>query len=411
MLWPQRVHVAAPVGSLSIGSIWGSFGQLAFGVLGDLYGRKNCMVATCVLLIVGGGLCGAAFGTDPTTTLWFLVVARGILGFGIGGEYPLAASSSAEDASSPQDRNTRVALTFSLQGVGFLAASIMGLIFIVVLEETPEHLEIMWRSLFVIGVLPALFLVKYRWEAEETAAFARHGRRLDRVPWSFVVKHYGRSLLGTAGTWFLFDIVFYAQNLFSASILAVLGADKRASLQTIAWQNVAVSVLALPGYYVAVYMINRIGRRHMQVQGWTLMMLIFLVLGLYWTSLQQSPGWFITLFGLTLFFSNFGPNTSTFVFPTEVFPTPIRSSCHGISAAMGKVGAAVGSYGFSQWVQVPGFGFPGVFFTFAFLCFVAIVLTWICLYDNNQGMDVLDSEFNALVLGVATPLNQSIDEA
>ncbi|CAK4102583.1 unnamed protein product [Aphanomyces euteiches] len=252
------------------------------------------MVATCVLLIVGGGLCGAAFGTDPTTTLWFLVVARGILGFGIGGEYPLAASSSAEDASSPQDRNTRVALTFSLQGVGFLAASIMGLIFIVVLEETPEHLEIMWRSLFVIGVLPALFLVKYRWEAEETAAFARHGRRLDRVPWSFVVKHYGRSLLGTAGTWFLFDIVFYAQNLFSASILAVLGADKRASLQTIAWQNVAVSVLALPGYYVAVYMINRIGRRHMQVQGLTLMMLIFLVLGLYWTSLQQSPGWFIT---------------------------------------------------------------------------------------------------------------------
>ncbi|KAG9402859.1 hypothetical protein AC1031_006400 [Aphanomyces cochlioides] len=273
-------------------------GQLAFGVLGDLYGRKNCMVATCVLLIVGGGLCGAAFGTDPTTTLWFLVVARGILGFGIGGEYPLAASSSAEDASSPEDRNTRVALKFSLQGVGFLAASIMGLIFIVVLEETPEHLEIMWRSLFVIGVLPTLFLVKYRWEAEETAAFARHGRRLDSVPWSFVVKHYGRSLLGTAGTWFLFDIVFYAQNLFSASILAVLGADKRASLQTIAWQNVAVSVLALPGYYVAVYMINRIGRRHMQIQGLTLMMLIFLVLGLSWTSLQQSPGWFITLFGL-----------------------------------------------------------------------------------------------------------------
>ncbi|KAG9402849.1 hypothetical protein AC1031_006390 [Aphanomyces cochlioides] len=111
------------------------------------------------------------------------------------------------------------------------------------------------------------------------------------------------------------------------------------------------------------------------------------------------------------FFSNFGPNTSTFVFPTEVFPTPIRSSCHGISAAMGKVGAAVGSYGFSQWVQVPDFGFPGVFFTFAFLCFVTIVLTWICLYDNNQGMDELDSEFNALVLGEATPLNQSIVEA
>ena len=43
-----------------------------------------------------------------------------------------------------------------------------------------------------------------------------------------------------------------------------------------------------------------------------------------------------------LFFCNFGPNTTTFVIPTESFPTAIRSTCHGVSAAAGKIGAAVG---------------------------------------------------------------------
>ncbi|KAF0688097.1 Aste57867_20258 [Aphanomyces stellatus] len=372
-------------------------GQLVFGFLGDVYGRKKCMVVTCVLLIVGGALCGAACGPDPATTLWFLVVARGILGFGIGGEYPLAAASSAEDATSPAERNTRVALTFSLQGVGFLVASLMGLLFIALLEETPETLEMMWRGLFLVGVLPALFLVKHRWTADETADFQHRECRHVTVPWSFVLRHYGRALVGTAGTWFLFDIVFYAQNLFSASILAVVGAADRPSLVTVAWQNVAVSVLALPGYYVAVYYINSLGRRRMQLLGLAAMLLIFLVLGLSWHALQTSPVLFVLLFGLTLFFSNFGPNMATFVFPTELFPTPIRSSCHGLSAAMGKVGAAVGSYGFSLSVQVPGFGFPGVFFTFALLCLVAISLTFFCLFDNTDGPAALDAAFYARV--------------
>ena len=41
--------------------------------------------------------------------------------------------------------------------------------------------------------------------------------------------------------------------------------------------------------------------------------------------------------GLTFFVSNMGPNTTTFVLPSETFPTPIRATFHGISAACGKV--------------------------------------------------------------------------
>ncbi|GLJ22764.1 hypothetical protein SUGI_0428760 [Cryptomeria japonica] len=49
---------------------------------------------------------------------------------------------------------------------------------------------------------------------------------------------------------------------------------------------------------------------------------------------------------MTFFFANFGPNTTTFIVPTELFPARLRSTCHGISAAAGKAGAIIGAFGF-----------------------------------------------------------------
>ncbi|ETW03258.1 hypothetical protein H310_05654 [Aphanomyces invadans] len=247
--YTTKVYDARMKSNVSAAALIGAvLGQLAFGFLGDVYGRKKCMIATCALLIVGGIMCAAAYGGSAVNTLWFLVIARGLLGFGIGGEYPLAAASSSEDATSPQDRNRRVALTFSLQGVGFAAASLMGLLMVNVLQDNAHDLEVMWRILFGFGVLPALFLVYFRITAEETEGYKNMlagDVHVAKVRWSFILRHYGKSLLGTAGTWFLFDIVFYAQNLFSASILSVVGA--KSDLKTIALQNLLIALVALPG--------------------------------------------------------------------------------------------------------------------------------------------------------------------
>ena len=56
---------------------------------------------------------------------------------------------------------------------------------------------------------------------------------------------------------------------------------------------------------------------------------------------------FVVLYAFTFFFSNFGPNTTTFIVPAEIFPARLRSTCRGISAAIGKIGAIAGSLGFS----------------------------------------------------------------
>lgn len=50
---------------------------------------------------------------------------------------------------------------------------------------------------------------------------------------------------------------------------------------------------------------------------------------------------FIFLYCLTNFFQNFGPNTTTFIVPGEIFPTRYRSTAHGLSAAAGKFGAII----------------------------------------------------------------------
>ena len=63
---------------------------------------------------------------------------------------------------------------------------------------------------------------------------------------------------------------------------------------------------------------------------------------------------FVFLYCLANFFQNFGPNTTTFVIPGEIFPTRYRSTAHGISAASGKLGAIVSQVGFSKLKNIGG---------------------------------------------------------
>ena len=93
---------------------------------------------------------------------------------------------------------------------------------------------------------------------------------------------------------------------------------------------------------------ERTGRRPLQLWGFVCVALAFLVLGSgYDSPLRTSSGGagFLLFYGLTYFFSNAGPNSTTFLIPTEAFPTRARALGHGLSAACGKVGATVGSIG------------------------------------------------------------------
>jgi MFS transporter, PHS family, inorganic phosphate transporter len=104
--------------------------------------------------------------------------------------------------------------------------------------------------------------------------------------------------------------------------------------------NIILSLAGLiPGYWFAVIFIDIIGRKRLQTGGFVILTLIFATLGFGLHTISNSG--LVVLFCLANFFCGFGPNSTTFVIPGEVFPTRYRSTAHGISAASGKIGAII----------------------------------------------------------------------
>jgi predicted phosphate transport protein (TIGR00153 family) len=143
-------------------------------------------------------------------------------------------------------------------------------------------------------------------------------------------------------------VSFYSTSIFNPLILKQIGFAASAGssvldqVRRLALGNVLIALIAaVPGYWASVALIDRLGRRPLQMIGFGVMGAAFLLLSFAYDALVGVLAAFLTLYGLTFFFANFGPNTTTFVYPSEVFPTSFRTTGHGIAAASGKAGAVV----------------------------------------------------------------------
>jgi PHS family inorganic phosphate transporter-like MFS transporter len=110
------------------------------------------------------------------------------------------------------------------------------------------------------------------------------------------------------------------------------------------YQMLILALIGLPGYYVSVLFMDKLGRKLIQLQGFFFMAVLYGILAIWLDELNS--GLLIVIYGLTYFFSNFGPNCTTFILPSETFPQEVRSTLNGFSAACGKAGAVVGSAAF-----------------------------------------------------------------
>ena len=104
--------------------------------------------------------------------------------------------------------------------------------------------------------------------------------------------------------------------------------------------NLILSAAGLiPGYWVTVATVDTIGRKPIQVGSFGVLTILFSIIGFGFHKIPT--GGLFALYCLCNFFQNFGPNTTTFIVPGEVFPTRYRSTGHGISAAAGKTGSII----------------------------------------------------------------------
>ncbi len=335
-------------------------GAVVFGRIADVLGRKSVYVLVALIMIVG-----AVTSAFATGFMW-LVMARFVLGLGIGGDYPVSAVLMSEYANR-DDRGRLVGLVFSMQALGLIVGPLVGLL---LLSSGISH-DLTWRLMLGLGAVPAAAVVYLRSKMPESPRFQaqvqgeadRAARQLARFsegvvaePTNAAREGHGRMglgqfltdrrtlllLLGTAGSWFLFDYAYYGNTLSLPAILKDV-APHATLITKLAWTLGIFMVFAVPGYLLAFTKMDRIGHRRLQLIGFGVMAGAFFALGAI-PVLTTMVAPFLLIFGLSYFFIEFGPNTTTFVLPSELFPVSMRTTGHGIAAGVGKLGAFIGVF-------------------------------------------------------------------
>ncbi len=341
-------------------AVLGAFlGAMVFGRIADKVGRKSVYTAVAVIMVIG------AIVSSLAPNVIVLVLARFVLGLGIGGDYPVSAVLMSEYANRA-DRGRLVGLVFSMQAVGLIVGPLVGL----ALQSSGLSENLTWRLLLGLGSIPAAAVIYLRARMPESPRFQAHVRReseraaaelhqfahgavdatavvantttLMSPRQFFANRRMWVLVIGTAGSWFLFDYAYYGNTLSLPSIL--LEVSPNATIKVKLLLSLAMFVVfALPGYALAVTKIDRIGHRKLQSIGFSVMAACFLLLAAVprFTTMVVP---FVLIFGFSYLFTEFGPNTTTFVLPSEVFPVEMRTTGHGIAAGIGKLGAFVGVF-------------------------------------------------------------------
>jgi MFS family permease len=391
-IWHLSAFQVSVLGSSSL--LAAAVGAVTFGRIADVLGRKR--IYGFEVLVLAAGAIASAFAPS----FWWLVIFRFILGVGIGGDYPVSATIMSEYAGT-KVRGMLVSLVFAMQGVGLIVGPLvaMGL-----LAAGVNH-DLAWRIMLALGAIPALSVYYMRRTMRETPRFAAlagahteaadaTGRALgthskppaDEGPkrkthWFKELAVYGKDrtmlrwLIDASLAWFLLDVAYYGNTL--SSPLVVKAMNPHGSLITNTAVTLAIfAIAAFPGYLVAAIAMDRLGRKIIQAVGFLLMALAFAGIA-FLPGGQSAVVPFVLLYGISYFFSEFGPNTTTFVYPSEIFPARVRTTSHGITATCGKLGAFVGTFAFP--LLMARYGLPGAMGTVSVVAIVGLLVTWLML--------------------------------
>jgi MFS family permease len=341
-------------------------GAVLFGRVADMLGRKR--IYGYEVLVLAAGAVASAFSPN----IWWLIVFRIILGVGIGGDYPVSSTIMAEYAGK-RTRGMMVSLVFAMQAAGLIVGPILAAALIA--AHLPE--PIIWRVLLALGAIPAMAVFQMRRNLAETPRFLLAAGRHDELDdaATHIVGELGGSrqrraapqaktrtkvsfwdgfriligrrdltikLIGASLAWFFMDFAYYGNTVSSPMVLNAITPD-RTLLWHVLMQLAVFAIAAVPGYFVAAAMMDRIGRKPIQVLGFAMMAVTFAAMALI-PGIEKLVVPFVIIYGVSYFFTEFGPNATTFVYPAEIFPVEGRTTGHGIAAAAGKLGGFVGVF-------------------------------------------------------------------
>lgn len=381
------------VGVAISAGLFGMFvGAAASGTLADRYGRRAVLMGTLLLYALATGLTAFVWGYGA------LLVLRFVTGLGLGGELPVASTLVSEVAPA-KSRGRMVVLLESFWAYGWILAALIGFLVI------PEY---GWRVAFLIGALPALYVLVLRRglpespryliqkgrhrEAREAAAQlgidpgpgcggsvegveAAGGGGL-RALWSGA---YARRTFMLWVLWFGMVFSYYGIFTWLPQILASSGRGIATSFGFV----LLITLAQVPGYFSAAYLVERWGRKGTLVVyllGCAVAALVFGIRGLA----AGVSGAELVLWGSLVSFFNLGAWGVVYGYTPELYPTASRGSGTGWATGVGRIGGIAGPYLVGVMIGAPGLGVVAVFSMFAAVLVVIAADVWL-LGEETRG--------------------------
>jgi len=224
----------------------------------------------------------------------------------------------------------------------------------------------------------------------------RRGAIKKHVPYWLVIRYYWKTLIGTCGAWFLYDFVTFPNGVFSGTIIASVVDSSDTLRSTGEWQ-LLLGTIALPGVFIGAWLCDRLGRKETMMLGFSGYLIFGLIIGCAYDQITKIVPLFVVFYGLMQSSGNMGPGDMLGLLSSESYATAVRGTCYGISAALGKTGAAVGTQAFKPIQTNLGKRWT---FIIAAICGVVGILVTYFFVPKLKGEDLArdDDAFRAYLL-------------
>ena len=380
-------------------------GAMVAGAAADRYGRKPLLTVAAVLFTV------SAIATGLFNDFTLFNVARFVGGIGIGVASALSPVYIAE-VSPKEIRGRMVSMNQMAIVIGILAAQIVNMLLAKdtgVAESQAWNREWGWRWMFWAETLPAALFLVMSFMIPESPVFVQ----LKKARGSNMMKErseqaglkellqpkYSRMLLlglivAVFQQWCGTNVIFnYAQEIFTGA-----GFDVDGMFINIVITGIANVIFTL----VALYVIERWGRRTLILIGAGGLGLIYLTLGTcYYMQVTGVMMVALVVAAISVYAMTLGPVTWTLL--AEIFPNRIRGVAMGVCTFALWVGCCTLTFSFPS--MNASLGSSGTFWAYSLICVSAFVYLWRnCPETKGKSLEELEKE-------LVTPLQPPRGEA
>ncbi|KDQ57339.1 hypothetical protein JAAARDRAFT_292602 [Jaapia argillacea MUCL 33604] len=378
-------------------------GMLTFGYLSDKVGRKFGMMTATGIVAFFSLLSAASSGAHHSLggLLAMLSACRFLLGIGVGAEYPCGSVAASEQTEEPgiaknaQHRWFALA-TNTMIDFGFVVGAFVPLVLYWICGL--NHLRAVWRISLGLGAIPAAAVFIWRLKMEEPTRFKKDSMKRAKIPYWLILKRYWVGLTAICLTWFIYDFIVYPFGIYSSTVVDnVTGGST--SLSIVFGWNVVINLFYMPGTIGGAFIVDYLGPKYTMILGLLCQAVIgFIMSGLY-VQLSNHIAAFAVVYGIFLSFGEVGPGNCLGLLASKTSPTAVRGQYYGIAAAVGKVGAFVGTWAFPPMINDFGGassnrGNTGPFWVASALAILSATITFFFISPlSHDGMIEEDRKF------------------